>query len=350
MAKTTAGAGQNAEAHGPDAPSGAEPAADGTLIVRARRVMAWQVVNIVLAVLLAAVAVFGVFTFFDPGPLDHLWQSWFKHPFPFDISYVRHFVGLSVVLHGVYVALELAAASMAAGIVLGVLAGLARVSRSRALQVLAWLYIWVWRGTPLLVQLLVTAYGIPILLESMDRTGHSWLTSVAHAMGSNPFLAGFVALSLYEGAYVAEIVRSGILSVEAGQVEAARALGMRHRTLMRKVVLPQAVRVMIPPLGNNVIAIIKDTSLVSVIGLTELTLVAEQTYAENFRVLEVLFGISLYYLLLTTIWSVLQVLIERRFGERTSSVRRGPVDRVITELARRLFAGRRRNELRGESA
>jgi polar amino acid transport system permease protein len=345
MAKTMAGAG----AEGAGVASDAESAADGTLVVRTRRVMVWQAVNVALAVLLAAVAVLVVCTFFDPGPLDHLWQHLFKHAFPFDISYIRQFIGLSVVVHGAYTALELAAASMAAGIVLGVLAGLARVSRSKPLQVLAWLYIWVWRGTPLLVQLLVTAYGIPILLESMDRTGHSWLTSVAHAMGANPFLAGFITLSLYEGAYVAEIVRSGILSVDAGQIEAARALGMRHRTLMRLVVLPQAVRIMIPPIGNNVIAIIKDTSLVSVIGLAELTLVAEETYAENFRVLEVLFGVSLYYLLMTTIWSVLQVIIERRFGERTS-VQRGPVDRVITGLARRVIAGRRRSELGGEAA
>lgn len=317
---------------------------ESQLTVRTKRVPLWRVANVVLTALFVAIAALIIITFFTPGPLVRLWRDEFGHPFPFDIDYVRKFLSFPAVLDGAETALELAAVSMVAGTVLGAIAGLARISRLKALRVGAWLYIWVWRGTPLLVQLLVTAYGMPILLESMDRSGHSWLTTIAHHMGASPFLAGFIALSLYEGAYTAEIVRAGILSVDTGQLEAARALGMRHRTLMRRVVMPQAVRVIIPPLGNNVVAIIKDTSLVSVIGLAELTLVAEQTYAENFRVLEVLFGISLYYLLLTTIWSIVQVFIERRFGEH-SSTPRDPAARALVSSARRAFALRRADEM-----
>ena len=306
-------------------------------VVETRAERFWRGANVVLAGagLLAIVAI--VYTFFRPATLQQYWLSTFRHPFPLDINYLRDFLTFSDVIDALGITISLGVASMAAGVVLGFVAGFARMSRLGVVRVITFLYVGIWRGTPLLLQLLMVAFGLPILLESMDPSGSGPLTSIGRLVGANPYLAGFIALTLYEGAYMAEIVRAGLLSVDHGQVEAAKALGMNPVQAMRHVVLPQALRVILPPTGNNFIAILKDTSLVSVIGLSELTLVAEETYSRNFRVLEVLIGAAVYYLALTTLWTVIQAGIESRIGTRSEAGTRarGLAGKSLRALGRR---------------
>jgi polar amino acid transport system permease protein len=167
-----------------------------------------------------------------------------------------------------------------------------------------------------------------------DLSGAGWVSHVAVLIGSNAFAAGYLALSLNEGAYMSEIVRAGIESIDRGQMEAAKALGMTYPLAMRRVVLPQALKVIIPPTGNEFISMLKTTSLVSVIGFQELMLVSEQTFAHSFKVLEVLIAAGIFYLAMTTILTVVQAQIERRLGERRADIRRNPFDNL-----RRLFLG-----------
>ena len=307
-------------------------------VVETRSARFWRLANALLAVggLLVVAAI--IYTFFRPAALQRFWLAAFRHPFPFDINYLREFLTFSDVVNALGVTITLGIASMAAGVVLGFAAGLARLSRLGVVRVVAFLYVSIWRGTPLLLQLLMVAFGLPIILDSMDASGTGLLTAAGRLIGGSPYLAGFIALALYEGAYMAEIVRAGLLSVDRGQVEAAKALGMNPVQTMWHVVLPQALRVIIPPTGNNFIAILKDTSLVSVIGLSELTLVAEETYSRNFRVLEVLIGAGLYYLLLTAVWSLVQAVIETRLDVHTEGrVRRSRLG--VARLVRRRANG-----------
>jgi polar amino acid transport system permease protein len=133
---------------------------------------------------------------------------------------------------------------------------------------------------------------------------------------------------------MSEIVRAGIVSIDRGQMEAAKALGMTYPLAMRRVILPQALKVIIPPTGNEFISMLKTTSLVSVVGLQELTLVSEQTFAHSFKVLEVLVAAGIFYLAMTTILTVVQAQIERRLGERRADIRRNALENL-----RRLFLG-----------
>jgi polar amino acid transport system permease protein len=305
------------------------------LPVRTRKVRGWQVLNGLLGLVCLGVLVLLVYTFFAPTALQNFWQRTFHHPFPFDITYVRKFLSLPIVLRGLGLSIALAVVSMIAGVALGFAAGMARLSGLVVVRTVAWLYIWIWRGTPLLLQLLLTAFGLPILLESMDRSGHGVLTTWSKTIGGTPFLSGFIALSLFEGAYMAEIVRAGIQAVDPGQTEAASALGMTRGLAMRKVILPQALKTILPPTGNNFTGMVKDTSLVSVIGLSELTLVSEEIYAENFKVLEVLIAAGFYYLLITTVWSIIQAVIESRLGDRKSEPGNGSMVRVLARAFQR---------------
>jgi len=127
-----------------------------------------------------------------------------------------------------------------------------------------------------------------------------------------------VALGVNEGAYMTEIVRAGILAIDPGQMEAAKSLGMTYRKAMRRIVLPQAARVIVPPLGNEFNNMLKTTSLMAVISVTELFRVAQGVYAVTFKPFEVFLGVAVYYLALTTIWSLIQSVIERRIGASTT--------------------------------
>jgi polar amino acid transport system permease protein len=201
------------------------------------------------------------------------------------------------ILQGVFTTLWLTVVAILAGLVLGFGLALMRRSSSRILSVAAGGYIWLFRGTPLLVQLIVIYTALPEL-----------------GLRFNVWQAALIGLSLNEAAYLAEIIRAGIEAVPKGQVRAARALGMREPQIMRSIVLPQALKIIVPPLGNSVNGLLKTTSVTSVISMEELLRRTQVLIQERFEVLELFTVAAIYYLLLTTLWDVVQRRIERRFG------------------------------------
>jgi polar amino acid transport system permease protein len=221
----------------------------------------------------------------------------------------------SRVLHGLVVTLELTVVSMVVGILLGIVLAIMRLSPNPLIAGSSWFYIWLFRGTPVLVQLLFWNF-ISALYPSIDLGipfGPSFIHADANAL-ITPFTAAVLGLGLNEGAYMAEIVRAGILSVDEGQTDAAHALGMTRLKTMRRIVLPQAMRVIIPPTGNETISMLKTSSLVSVIAYTELLYSVQLIYAANYRQIPLLIVASLWYLIITTILSIGQYYLERRFG------------------------------------
>ena len=200
------------------------------------------------------------------------------------------------VLAGVWTTIWLTCASMAIGSVLGSLAALMKIARNPFLRYPATFYVWLWRGTPLLVQLVIIYTGLPQLGVRFGV--------VASAL---------IAFGLNEGAYFAGFARAGIQSVDHGQLDAARALGMDYRRMMRIVVLPQAARMVLPPLGNQVNGMLKTSSLASVISMEELLRHAQQLAQSDFRVLEAYFAAAIYYILLTSLWGWVQVRIEAHY-------------------------------------
>jgi len=187
------------------------------------------------------------------------------------------------------------------GVILGLLLALMRMSHNPILNLPARFYIWLFRGSPLLVQILILFTGIPEIFH--DPTVTRFLSA---------YVVILIAFSLNEGAYMAEIMRAGIESVDAGQMEAGKALGMRYGLAMRRIVLPQAARVIVPPLGNEFNNMLKTTSLASVIGLQELTGTAQSIGSISFTSFELLIVATFYYLILTTLWGYMQRLIENR--------------------------------------
>lgn len=220
-----------------------------------------------------------------------------------------------LILSGVRLTVILTAVSMLAGIAIGILVAVMRMSSNPLMANASRLYIWFFRGTPLLVQLIFW-YNIGALYPKLSvgvPFGPSFASvSANHVLTA--LVAALVGLSLNEGAYMAEIVRAGIVSVDAGQTEAARATGMHHRLVMRRIVLPQAMRVIIPPTGNQVITMLKSTSLCSVLSIAELLYSAEIIYSRNFETIPLLIVASLWYLLMTTVLSIGQMYLERHFG------------------------------------
>jgi polar amino acid transport system permease protein len=221
----------------------------------------------------------------------------------------------SRVLHGLVVTLELTVVSMIVGIVLGIVLAVMRLSPNPLVSSASFFYIWLFRGTPVLVQLLFWNF-ISALYPTIDigiPFGPSFIHGDANAL-IGPFTAAVLGLGLNEGAYMAEIVRAGILSVDEGQTDAAHALGMTRLKTLRRIVLPQAMRVIIPPTGNETISMLKTSSLVSVIAYTELLYSVQLIYAQNYRQIPLLIVASLWYLIVTTILSIGQYYLERRFG------------------------------------
>ena len=248
----------------------------------------------------------------------------------FGWSVVGQYLTTSQILDGLVRTIELTAASMAIGIALGVLLAVMRLSPNPLVSGASWLYIWFFRGTPVLVQILFWfnvaalyprfAVGIPL----GPQIGHVNITSLI-----TPFVAGILALGLNEGAYMAEIVRAGIISVDEGQAEAASALGMTRLLTMRRIVLPQAMRVIIPPTGNETISMLKTTSLVSAIAFPELLYTAEIIYARTYQTIQLLIVASIWYLVVTTILSVGQYYLERHFGRGTSRRQRSVLELML---------------------
>ncbi len=220
------------------------------------------------------------------------------------------------ILHGVIKTLELTAVAMIIGLVLGIVFAVMRLSPNPLVSWFAWLYIWFFRGTPLLVQLLFWGF-IGALFHRID-IGVPFGPAIIHANANTlitPFVAATLGLGLNEGAYMSEIVRAGIISVDEGQTEAAQSLGMSRLQIMRIIVLPQSMRVIIPPTGNETISMLKNTSLVIVLGsVFDLLFEAQQIYAATYQTIPLLIVASIWYLAMTSVLYVGQYFIERRFG------------------------------------
>jgi len=253
----------------------------------------------------------------------------------FQWGIIRHFLFSAPILRGVVVTIELTLAAMAIGIALGVLLAVMRLSPNPVVASVSWVYIWLFRGTPVLVQILFW-YNIAALYPRFGL-GIPFGPTFAHlTTGSaiTPFVAGVLALGLNEGAYMAEIVRAGIISVPEGQTQAAQSLGMTRLMTMRRIVLPQAMRVIVPPTGNETISMLKTTSLVSVIAVTDLLYAAEVIYSRNYRVIQLLIVASLWYLVLTTVATVGQYYVERHYARGAS---RELPETPLQRLRRNLF-------------
>jgi polar amino acid transport system permease protein len=222
----------------------------------------------------------------------------------------------------------LAVIAQTLGVGLGLVLALWRRSRQLPLRVFASGYIWLVRGTPLLVQAVIIYDGTAALGLYSFHPLNLWVLSVPGVVQ-----AGIVTLALNEGAYMAEIMRAAIDSVDRGQTEAAESLGMRRHQAMRHVVLPQAMRVVIPPLGNEFNNMLKVTSLLSVIGLQELFLAAQDYNSATFRTFEIFLVAAIYYIAMTTIWSFIQSAIERRLQAK------GGTAIANVPLRQRLFGG-----------
>jgi polar amino acid transport system permease protein len=234
----------------------------------------------------------------------------------FGWSIVGDYLFSSRILNGLVLTLELTVIAMVIGIVLGTLLAVMRLSANPLVSGGAYVYVWLFRGTPVLVQLLfwnfiaavypTISIGIPFTsVVFFDFSANSVIT---------PFVAAMLGLGLNQAAYQAEIVRAGILSVDEGQSEAAQALGMTRLQTMRRIVLPQAMRVIIPPTGNETISMLKTTSLVSVIAVKDLLYAGQLIYAVNYQQIPLLITVSIWYLAVTTLLSIGQYFLERRYG------------------------------------
>ncbi len=233
----------------------------------------------------------------------------------FDWGVVGQYMMAGPVLDGLLTTIELTAITMAIGIAGGVLIAAMRLSPNPILSRVAWFYVWLLRSVPLLVQLLFW-YNLGALYPRLSfgvPFGPALVSAGSNTLIS-PFAAAILGLGLHEVAYMAEIFRGGILSVPHGQTEAALSLGMTRRVALFRIVLPQAVRVVIPPTGSEVITVVKGSALVSVITLTDLLYSVQKIYAENYLVIPLLLVAVIWYLILTSMLSAGQYLLERRFG------------------------------------
>ena len=204
---------------------------------------------------------------------------------------------MPLLLAGAAVTVKITALSVLLGIIIGLFVGIARISTFQIVNLLAAVYVDFLRGTPLLVQIFLVYFALPVV------TGQR----------INPFVAAIAACSINSSAYVAEIFRAGIQSIDAGQMEAGRSLGMSWLQTMRYIIVPQAARRVIPPLGNEFIALLKDSSLVSVIGFEELTRRGQLIIARTYASLEIWLCVAIIYLAMTVSISRLVAWLERRY-------------------------------------
>ncbi|HEU5349230.1 MAG TPA: amino acid ABC transporter permease [Ktedonobacterales bacterium] len=240
-----------------------------------------------------------------------------NHFFRWDI--VWKYLLAAPIIQGTILTIILSVISQLLGTLIGLFLYFMRRSRWGIFQLIANGYIWFFRGTPLIVQVLVFYTLLPYLrlanpLRAIDFFGQIGFTHGTGQVFLDSFLAGLLAFSLNEGAYMAEIVRAGIDAIDVGQLEAAKSLGMTYRLAMRRIILPQAFRVIVPPLGNEFNNMLKNTSLAAFISLDELLGTARLIGDPLFATLELLLVASVWYLLLTTVWGFIQGFIERRLN------------------------------------
>ncbi len=248
---------------------------------------------------------------------------------------VGKYLFVAPILRGIVVTLELTVIAMVVAIILGVILAVMRLSPNRLLSGAAWVYIWFFRGTPVLVQLTFWYVGISYLYPHLTfgiPFGPAITTVNANVLITS-FVAGALGLSLNEGAYMAEIVRAGIISVDEGQTEAAQTVGMTRAQTMRRIVIPQAMRVIIPPTGNETISMLKTTSLVIIIAGSDLFTASQNISETNYQIVPLLLVASLWYLFFTSILTVGQYYIERHYARgSTRTLAPTPWQRVLLTL------------------
>ncbi|MCB8879875.1 amino acid ABC transporter permease [Acidisoma cellulosilytica] len=235
-----------------------------------------------------------------------------------DWPVVGQFLTVPVILTGIVNTVIMSVLAMALGILLGVIVAVMRLSPNPVLSYCAAFYVWLFRGTPVILQLLLW-FNLALVFPTIGIPG-VWSGRAVDIM--TPFLSALLGLGINQGAYTSEVMRAGILSVDAGQHEAAQAIGMGRLRALRRIILPQAMRVVIPPLGNEFIGMIKTTSLASVIQYPEILHNAENIYYANSRVIELLIVAGFWYLLVVSILSPLQHLLEKRFARGTQVMTR----------------------------
>jgi polar amino acid transport system permease protein len=244
----------------------------------------------------------------------------------FDFDTVGDFLFHPIILRAMRETLYIALLAMVLGIALGIVLAVMRVSRNPIASAFAGLYVWFWRGTPVVLQLLLMYFGLRQLIED-DLFRDNWTR----------WRAAVITFGLNEAAYMAEIVRAGIQSVEAGQMDAAKSLGMTNLQAMRRVILPQALRVVVPPTGNEFIAMLKNTSVAFAIGVVELMNAAKIQAARSFKVMELYTVAAFWYLVMVSIFSLLQAELERAL---TVSERERP-ETLLSRMVAIIGSGRR---------
>ncbi len=230
-------------------------------------------------------------------------------------SVVGHYLSHRLILQGIVTTLQLTVLAMLIGIVLGVLLAVMRLSPNPVMSWVSWVYIWLFRGTPVLVQIFFwfnLALVLPHIGMGIPFTSIHWQADTNTLVPA--FMAATLGLGLNEAAYMAEIVRAGLISVEHGQTEAAMALGMPRSLVMRRIILPQAMRVIIPPTGNETISMLKTSSLAFVAAVPELFTRSQQIASATFEVIELAIVASIWYLAMTSILTVGQYYLERYFA------------------------------------
>ncbi|MGH8963623.1 MAG: amino acid ABC transporter permease [Jatrophihabitantaceae bacterium] len=249
----------------------------------------------------------------------------------------RVFNGDSVFWRSLWTTVYIAVSAEVLGILIGIVTLATLRSRIAPLRWLAWVYRLVMRGTPPIVQIFFVYYGANLVLGfdlfPSQLTIGSWVFSGA-------VLAGITALALNEGAFMSEIIRAGVDSVDPGQLESAMAVGMTRRQAMRRIIAPQAARVVTPAVGNQFNYMLKATSLLSFIGVYEMFQDAQVGYAASFRPVEYFIGVAVWYLVLTSLWGLIQARIEKKLGASDADITGG----------RRLWRSRKWNVGSAESA
>ncbi|MFJ2606087.1 amino acid ABC transporter permease [Streptomyces sp. NPDC091279] len=243
------------------------------------------------------------------------------------------------IIAGAWTTLYISVLAMVVGVVLGVLLAVMRLSSNPVTSTVAWFYIWFFRGTPVLVQLLLW-YNISLVFPILNLGFYK--NEMNEVM--TPVLTALLGLGLNEAAYMSEIVRAGIQSVDEGQTEASHALGMTRAKTLRRVVLPQAMRVIVPPTGNEFINMLKTSALAYAVQLPELIKITTDVSSTSLAVVEMYFVACVWYLLLTTVFSIVQYYVERRYARgSTRNLPPTPLQRMRTYV--RMFASFRRPEV-----
>jgi polar amino acid transport system permease protein len=246
-----------------------------------------------------------------------------------DWSVVKQYLTAETILIGLAHTLLISALAMLLGLALGVIFAIMRLSANPVTSAVAWLYVWLFRGTPVLLQLLLW-FNLALVWPTISIPGLFQNRTVDLI---TPFVAALLGLGVNEGAYLTEVVRAGILSVDEGQWAAASTLGLSRLQTLRLIVLPQAMRVIIPPIGNESIGMLKFSSLASVISYSELLNQSQQIYFVNGAVIELLIVAAIWYLAATTVLTTIQYYVERYVARGSQRVRpRSTAERLLISL------------------